>query len=189
MAKRELTAEERVLWRHYTRDVERFTPDIKIPTLNTPEDKRGEKRFEIKVPSKNNFKKNNQTAATKYEDLKDKDQNWAKKLSGGKVKPEGKIDLHGMTCVVAHEKLFTYLERAQSNGKRVILVITGKGGPKNNYDEYRFSDYENSLGVLRREVPLWLSGGAMRQLVLSFQDARRSDGGTGALYVVLKRLK
>lgn len=189
MAKRELTERERVLWHHYTKDVQRLAPEIKIPSLNPPQGKRGEKRFEIKVPSRNNFKQTNQMATTNYENLKNKDQNWGKKLSGGKIKPDGKIDLHGMTCVEAHEKLFTYLQRAQSKGKRVILVITGKGGPKNNYDEYRFSDYENSLGVLRREVPLWLSGGAMRQLVLSYQDARRTDGGTGALYVVLKRIK
>ena len=93
-----------------------------------------------------------------------------------------------MTCAEAHEKLHKYLERAQRSGKRVILVITGKGGPKREYDAYRFRDFENGHGVLKREVPMWLSGGSMRHMVVSFQDAQPSDGGGGALYVILKRL-
>jgi DNA-nicking Smr family endonuclease len=68
------------------------------------------------------------------------------------------------------------------------LVITGKGGPKKDYNSYRFRDFENDYGVLKREVPMWLSSGSMRHMVVSFQDALQSDGGGGALYVVLKRL-
>ena len=104
------------------------------------------------------------------------------------IRFQQRIDLHGMTCVEAHQKLFHYLERAQRRGKRVIIVITGKGGPKTDFDHYRFSEFENNQGVLRREVPMWLSGGAMRHLIVSFQEARRQDGGSGALYVVLKRI-
>ena len=55
-----------------------------------------------------------------------------------------------------------------------MLVVTGKGGPKNDFDSYRFDDFESSRGVLKREVPLWLSGGALRQLIVSFQDAQNS---------------
>jgi len=97
-----------------------------------------------------------------------------------------------MTCVQAHEELFQYLERSQKKARRVILVVTGKGGPKSNqkdgYADLRYRDFENSRGVLRREVPLWLSGGAMRHMIVSFEDASPSDGGTGALYVILKRI-
>ena len=144
-------------------------------------------RFDIKVPQKVTFKKAIPRSVSNYETLKNKDSNWGKKLKQGKMSPEGKLDLHGMTCVEAHEKLYRFLERSQRNGKRVVLIVTGKGGPKQGYADYRFDDFENSRGVLRREVPLWLSGGSMRQMIVSFQDAASRDGGTGALYVVLKR--
>lgn len=183
MVKRALTKEERRLWQFYTRDVKPYSPEIDHPVAT---DKKS--TFEIKVPNRQLFKRKVDTSVSNFESLKNNDSNWGKKLKHGKTKLDGKIDLHGMTCVEAHEKLFRYLEYAQRGGKRVILVITGKGGPqKQGYADIRYQDFESSRGVLRREVPMWLSGGAMRSMVVSFQDARQSDGGSGALYVVLKR--
>ncbi|MDG1707871.1 MAG: Smr/MutS family protein [Emcibacteraceae bacterium] len=182
MARRGLTDGERHLWNAYTKDVERFSAEVKIskPVQSL-------KNFEIKVPAKKQYTKIHDPRLSNHETLKDKDKNWSRKLKNGRSKPEGKIDLHGMTCAEAHDKLFNYLDRAAANGKRVILVITGKGGPRKDYDEYRFADFENSHGVLKREVPMWLSSGSMRHMVVSFQDAGPSDGGTGALYVILRR--
>lgn len=184
MGRRDLTDEEKHLWKIYTRDVEKLSADVKIPE---PSDSR--KRFEIKIPKKTVKLDKKASTLSNHESLESKDGNWSKKLKSGRAKPEGKIDLHGMTCAVAHEKLFHFLERSQQNGKRVVLVVTGKGGVKRDYDEYRFRDFENSHGILKREVPMWLSGGSMRHMVVSYQDALSSDGGTGALYVVLKRIK
>jgi len=182
MAKRNLTSEEQKLWHLYTRDIK---PRSKLDLIQ--EDKKT--RFDIKIPKKVIFKRPAPDTLNNYESLKNNDSNWGKKLKQGKMPIEGKIDLHGMTCVQAHDKLYGFLERAQRNGKRVILIVTGKGGPKRGYADYRFEDFESSLGVLRREVPMWLSGGAMRQMIVSFQDANSRDGGSGALYVVLKRNK
>lgn len=178
MGKKDLSKEDRLLWQLYTKSIKPAkagqnltVQPFKIKTL------KAEPKQKFARPSVSNF-----------DSLKNFDSNWGKKLKAGKVKPDGKIDLHGMTCVEAHEKLYRYLERAQKSQKRVILVVTGKGGPrKSGYADIRYSDFENSRGVLRREVPHWLSSGAMRHMIVSFQDARQSDGGTGALYVVLKR--
>ncbi|MCC3861819.1 Smr/MutS family protein [Pseudemcibacter aquimaris] len=183
MARRDLTDEEKHLWKVYTKDVKRLSDRVKIPT---PTDQG--KRFEIKIPKKKVKLDQKVSTLSNHESLHEKDSNWSKKLKNKRAKPEGKIDLHGMTCAQAHEKLYHFLERSQRNGKRVVLVVTGKGGVKKDYDAYRFSDFENSHGVLKREVPMWLSGGSMRHMVVSFQDALASDGGTGALYVVLKRI-
>ena len=184
MADRKLTPEEKRLWNLYTQNVKAIARDSIPPNQN------GKKAaFEIKVPQQVKFKRNDQSRLSNHESLKDKDSNWGKKLKQGKVKIEGKIDLHGMTCAEAHQKLYDYLSRAQNNGKRAILVVTGKGGPKRNLDQYRYSEFENGHGILKREVPMWLSSGAMRHMIVSFQDARRQDGGAGALYVVLKRIK
>lgn len=183
MVKRNLTDEEKLLWRYYTKDIKGKRSDIYLSNIEKPK-----LEFKINFPKKSQFEKNIVSSFTNHESLENKDNNWAKKLRQSKVKPEGKIDLHGMTCVEAHEKLCDYLERAQAKGKRVILIVTGKGGPKKDYDDFRYSDFENNRGVLKREVPLWLSGSRMRHMIVSFQEAIQKDGGAGALYVVLKRL-
>lgn len=182
MTRRSLTEEELYLWNTYTKDIERFSAEIEISIPSNVF-----RKYEIKIPEKRHFTKIHDPCLSNHESLKDKDKNWAKKLKSGRSKPEGKIDLHGMTCAEAHDKLYRYLDRAAHNGKRVVLVITGKGTPKRDYDEYCFSDFENSHGVLKREVPMWLSSGSLRHMVVSFQDASGSDGGTGALYVILKK--
>ena len=184
MSKKGLSSEDQHLWRLYTRDIKPTAGDIIYPGNHEKKES-----FSLKIPRNDPFKNNHSPNISNYESLKNKDVNWDKKLKQGKSKPDGKIDLHGMTCVQAHEKLFGYLARAQQSGKRVILVVTGKGGPKKTgYADFRYVDFEDSRGVLRREVPMWLSGGAMRHMIVSFSDARQNDGGSGALYVVLKRI-
>lgn len=97
------------------------------------------------------------------------------KLSGGKLPIEGRVDLHGMTQSEAHALLLSFLQRAHANGVRYVLVITGKG----------FSS--GGDGVLRRQVPAWLSTPPFRALVSSHDLAARRHGGEGALYVRLRK--
>lgn len=187
MAKRTLTRDEKILWKLYTNDVNQTSEPQEFESLQDET-----ARFDIKVAAKNTFKQKPKPTISNYESLKSKDSNWSKKLKRGKAKTEGKIDLHGMTCVEAHEKLLRFLERSQQKSRRVVLVVTGKGGPKkaglDGYADLRYQDFESSKGVLRREVPLWLSGAAMRHMIVSFENASPTDGGTGALYVIIKRL-
>ncbi len=182
MADRKLTAEEKRLWNLYTRDIKKRCTAVdgnEVPDETT--------EYIIRVPARSHFKPDQRAILSNHESLEKQDTNWGKKLAQGKVAIEGKIDLHGLTCMQAHEKLLTYIERAKMRGKRVLLVITGKGGPKSDYGKLAFDDFEDNIGVLRREVPIWLSGASMRHLILTFQEARQCDGGAGALYVVLKR--
>jgi DNA-nicking Smr family endonuclease len=97
---------------------------------------------------------------------------------GGEV--DARIDLHGLRQDQAHSRLRAFLVRAQSNGARVVLVITGKGttGGGRLFDE---------RGVLKRQVPVWLSQPGMRAIVLGFSEASTAHGGSGALYVRLRR--
>ena len=50
------------------------------------------------------------------------------KFRRGRGEPDGRIDLHGMTQEEAYRALIRFLMNAQADGKRLILVITGKGG-------------------------------------------------------------
>ncbi len=86
----------------------------------------------------------------------------------------------GMTQAEAHGALHHFLARAQNNGARLVLVVTGKG-------EARPSTEFGASGVLRRAVPLWLKAPEWRVFVVGFEEASRPHGGAGALYVRLRR--
>jgi DNA-nicking Smr family endonuclease len=101
------------------------------------------------------------------------------KLARGSEPIDERIDLHGMTQADAHAALAHFLRRAQARGARVVLVITGKGARAD-------SDYAER-GILRRQVPHWLESAALRPLVIGFESAGAGHGGTGALYVRLRR--
>ncbi len=97
------------------------------------------------------------------------------KLAGGRLPIEGRVDLHGMTQEQAFSLLLSFLGRAHANGIRYVLVITGKGSSS------------GGDGVLRRAVPGWLATAPFRGLVSSHDHAARHHGGTGALYLRLRR--
>jgi DNA-nicking Smr family endonuclease len=99
-------------------------------------------------------------------------------LSRGRKDIDARLDLHGMTQTRAHHALLAFLQRASSEGLTFVLVITGKG---------RVSKTESERGVLRRQVPQWLSLPEFRSLVVGFEEAHIGHGGEGALYVRIRR--
>lgn len=102
-----------------------------------------------------------------------------KKLVRGNKAIDGRIDLHGMTQHQAHGALRSFLHRSQARGHKVVLVITGKGGEGRGFMDER--------GVLRRVVPQWLALPDMRVLVIGYEEAHLTHGGSGALYVRIRR--
>jgi DNA-nicking Smr family endonuclease len=102
------------------------------------------------------------------------------KLGRGSEPIDARIDLHGMTQVDAHVALAHFLRRAQHDGARVVLVITGKGARLG-------ADTYSERGVLKRQVPLWLESAELRPLVIGFESAGAGHGGAGALYVRVRR--
>ena len=102
-------------------------------------------------------------------------------IARGTLDIDARLDLHGLTQSLAHQRLRRFLEEAHAHGARLVLVITGKGKP---IDEIREGE---ERGVLRRAVPGWLSGMEFRHLVASFDEAGRRHGAGGALYVRLRR--
>jgi len=105
------------------------------------------------------------------------DRKLKQRLARGQIEIDGRIDLHGRTLNEAHAALLRFLHRAQGEGLKTVLVITGKGGP----------DPERGRGVLRRQVPLWLTLPDLRVYVLAVEEAHVAHGGAGALYVRLRR--
>lgn len=99
------------------------------------------------------------------------------KIAKGRKPIDARIDLHGMTQAVAHRALIAFLHRAHGDGATFVLIITGKGRSP------------TSEGVLRRQVPLWMSLPDLRSLVVGFEEAHIGHGGEGALYVRLRRAR
>ena len=105
-----------------------------------------------------------------------------KKLVKGKMEIEGTIDLHGLTADQAKIKLITFINHSYSLGKRLIIVITGKGKHKG------FDEFQRPInGVLRQNLPEWLSGPLVSNKVLQVTQAQPKHGGAGAFYVYLRR--
>jgi DNA-nicking Smr family endonuclease len=101
------------------------------------------------------------------------------RLSRGKSEIDARLDLHGMTQIRAHRALHGFLQRAHHEGLTFVLVITGKGKVGS----------ESERGVLRRQVPQWLSLPEFRALVVGFEEAHIGHGGGGALYVRIRRAR
>jgi DNA-nicking Smr family endonuclease len=100
-------------------------------------------------------------------------------LSRGRKEIEARLDLHGMTQARAHRALSSFLRRAHGDGLTFVLVITGKGKIGS----------ESERGILRRQVPQWLSLPEFRTLVVGFEEAHIGHGGEGAIYVRIRRSK
>ncbi len=107
----------------------------------------------------------------------DLDKRTLGRLRRGQLRPEARLDLHGMTREQAYSSLMSFLVSSQTCGKRCVIVITGRG---------RTTD---GGGILRKETPGWLNSSVVRSRVLAFATAKPRDGGAGALYVLLRRAR
>lgn len=169
------------LWHAYTQDVDRIaedkagempppaaaqqTPPVKTPRVRrTPSLPTGETSH---IPTR----QQDPPGAAQLDARTDA------RLRRGRLANEGRLDLHGMTQAEAQERLTGFIVAAQAQGKRCVLVITGKGVSRGG----------EAGGVLRQKFPLWLSLPPLRGLVLKTYPAAQRDGGSGAWYVYLKR--
>jgi len=104
------------------------------------------------------------------------------RMTRGKLQPEARIDLHGMTLAEAHPELIRFILNAQGAALRLVLVITGKG--KQKPDD---GPIPQRVGILRHQVPLWLRQMPLAPAVLQVSEAHLKHGGSGAFYVYLRR--
>ena len=95
------------------------------------------------------------------------------KLKKGLIPFEAKIDLHGATVNQAGKELQSAIDQAHAEGMRCVLVVHGRG--KGSFD---------NKPALKTHVNHWLRESPK---VLAFYTALTRHGGTGAVYVLLKR--
>lgn len=106
------------------------------------------------------------------------DRKLIRRLRRGEFPVQDYLDLHGLTKREAEVRVREFLVRSYGMGLRCVLVIHGRG-----------LNSEDHIPILKERIPVWLSRGPVRKLVLAFSTARPYDGGTGAIYVLLRRKK
>ena len=103
-------------------------------------------------------------------------------LRRGKLKPEARLDLHGLTLEHAYPTLTRFIMTSWNQGHRLVLVITGKGQKADPFDPI-----PRRRGVLKQQVPQWLKMAPVAQAVLQVTESHVRHGGAGAYYVYLRR--
>ena len=98
-----------------------------------------------------------------------------RKLRRGHWLIQRELDLHGLTVAEARPALITLLNDCLHDGVRCLRIIHGKGLRSKNREP-----------VLKRKVASWLM---QRDEILAFCQAHHTEGGGGAVIVLLKGLK
>jgi DNA-nicking Smr family endonuclease len=101
-----------------------------------------------------------------------------RRLKKGRFPIQDYIDLHGLKKREAEIRLRDFLLKSQRLGLRCVLVVHGRG-----------LNSENNIPVLKERLPVWLNRGPIKKIVLAFSTARTYDGGTGAIYILLRKPK
>ena len=153
-----LSDEDKVLWELFTKNLNKFSQSnknkiifkskkIKNNTKELPKLKLGE----MSVLSKKNIRDFNK----------------------GNVFIENKLDLHGFNQVDAKNLLEDFINQSIENGKRLILIITGKG--------------KEGEGVIKNNIISWLNNKSLRNKILAVNHASKKHGGSGAIYILLRK--
>ena len=99
-----------------------------------------------------------------------------KRLRRGEFAYQAMLDLHGMSAAAARVEVERFILRSLAEGHREVLIVHGRG--RNSKD---------NVPVLKERLKSWLARGRIGRSILAFTSARPADGGTGALYVLLRR--
>jgi DNA-nicking Smr family endonuclease len=117
------------------------------------------------------------------EKLENKDIN-LKKIHRQKVRT---IDLHGYTLDQANKKISNFINQNYLAGVNKLIVVTGKGlHSENEKNPYVSKD----LSILKHSVPKYIKNNKnLMNKIYEFGEAKIEDGGSGAFYIYLKKIK
>lgn len=188
MAERRLTPDEAALWRRVMasvrpahparRDARPADATVQPALVHQPDPEDGRRaRTPVAAPSRRTT-----AAPVRVQPMPGTtlDGSWDKKLRGGTVAPDSSIDLHGHTLETAHAVLDRGLADAIARGDRVLLLITGKP-PRPE------SERPHARGRIRAALGDWLAASRHARDIAAVREAHPRHGGSGALYIVLRR--
>jgi DNA-nicking Smr family endonuclease len=188
MAAKKLSETDKILWRAVTERIDpmgesfTFKPTVKARLKAAVATPQKTDLFDFRIGEKAKAAQYTPSGAHSPKGVTpNMDKKNFQRLVRGKLEIDGRLDLHGLTQEQAKMLLRTKLLQAHGRGKRLILVITGKG--KERRDEFNRS----VVGVLRQNLPLWLRQAPLSSIVLEVTTAQARHGGDGAFYVYLRR--
>lgn len=168
---RQLSADERALWQRVTADL-RAAPAS--PTVATEPRVASLKPPQTPQPSTRPARPRGPSATL--------DAAWNRKLRTGQVVPDRVVDLHGCTVDQAHRRAIDAVVRAEAAGDRVVVLITGKPPAVGT------SRVDAPLrGVIRASIGDWLAASPVADRIAAVRAAHPRHGGSGAIYVILRR--
>jgi DNA-nicking Smr family endonuclease len=187
--RRSLSDEERALWTGFARSIKPLDPSrpgaevlepthsVKLPAKPVAKPvAKAEKSTPVRSRAAQTHESRPEIKAPRLAPL---GRRFKHRVARGREPIDARLDLHGFTQMQAHAALLHFLRRAQADGVRMALIVTGKGTSK--------AGEAHERGILKRQVPLWLSLPEFRSLLVGFEDAHIGHGGAGALYVRLRR--
>ena len=175
--------DDKILWEKVTQSVRRMNPQPAFQTLK----QRGGPKTRPQKTSLTNRSQSAQTDQAKAKTSPDKkmpadlrlgetsgiDRTSARRMQRGQAPIEDRLDLHGLSQEQAQKKVKAFIGSAVQKNFRHVLIITGKG--------------RDGHGILREKVPEWLKDAPLCYHLNAISYAQPKDGGTGALYIRLKR--
>jgi len=183
--RRDLSGEERALWKLATRDVKQAKKRARRPILrdaslrDAPQDE-GEIVLILRRAPKARVTKDRAPAAKPAKPppvFGAGDPKVDRKAAKGLIPIEARLDLHGLTEPAAQSRVTRFLLGAREDGLRLVLVITGKGAGRGG----------EGRGIIRTRFIDWVEASPLRAAIARVAPAKPKDGGAGAFYVFLKR--
>lgn len=177
-------SDDETLWQWFTKDIAPMKRNIfqKQPVLSEkPKTKSNKNEPSERVILQKQTKTQKKTPVLSCNapiDRKTEDR-----LRKGQIDIDARIDLHGLTRHQAEDTLRSFLLSCHAQGKRNLLVITGKGNAKHSRDDW----FGPGKGVIKTALPEWLGAPDIAPMILRFRSAHRKDGGDGATYIILRK--
>lgn len=181
-APRGLSAAEAALWARVARTIEPLHPGKPAPAITAAPHPPAPppKRIKARAPAPLLPSPPKATPAPTL-DRQGLDGSWERKLAKAQISPDLTLDLHGHSLDAAHARLDAGLMQAAAMGARLLLVITGKPRP------VAAADRSERRGAIRAKLLDWLAAGPHASRIAAVRPAHQRHGGSGALYVILRR--
>ena len=185
MKKRDLSDDEKELWEEFSKSTEPLPHQNQKNRKTVPGKKKLINSVNLKDEKKHYIGGKKSPAhvdKAPVSSVLSMDSKLHSKMRQGKIRPEAKLDLHGLNLSQAQPILTKFVLDAHGKGLRLILIITGKGRKTEDHDII-----PKRKGILKANVPNWLSMEPLSSKILQITNAHVKHGGGGAFYVYLRK--
>ncbi len=180
---KENTQTEEELFKKAMEGVKKITGKNKVPRIKTTdpppiynEDDEIVNTLSMIVEGGIEFKINDTIEYIEGYNVRDYDLKEIRKLKRGEIAYEASLDLHGKKKEEAKQLVKNFIDQSRKYGNRCVLIVHGRG-----------IHSKDNIPILKDSLKIWLSNNSIGKHILAFCSATPKDGGTGAIYVLLRK--